>query len=97
MDTIAFPIRFVDNQVVKLIDGTTQYYNQMIALAVQILPGELIMDDSYGTPSFVFENPTKTGIEKTISEFFPEIFIEQIAINQNTANSTYSVNVVYTY
>ena len=97
MDTLAFPIRFTDNHIASLDEGTDAYYNQLIALALQIAPGELALQLDFGTRNMTFSDPSEAAIRQTIAFYFPEITVTDLAISKNENTSSYSVNLSYVY
>lgn len=97
MDTLAFPIRFINNHVASLSEGTDAYYNQLISLALQIAPGELALQLDFGTRNMTFSEPSESGVRQTISFYFPELSITDLVISKDVKTSSYSVNLSYVY
>lgn len=97
MDTLAFPLRFTNNHLVSLGEGTDDYYNQLISLALQIAPGELALQLDFGTRNMTFNEPSESGIRQTISFYFPELSITDLEISKERNISSYSVNLSYVY
>ena len=97
MDSLAFPIRFNNNQISKVIEGTDPYYNQFIATAIQVGPGELVLDVDFGVRDMTFGIPNPAGIKQSISFYFPEIYVEEVNTFKYQETSDYSVSVKYSY
>jgi hypothetical protein len=97
MDTLAFPIRFINNHVASLTESTDAYYNQLISLALQIAPGELALQLDFGTRDMTFSEPSDSAIRQTISFYFPEIAVTELEIFKERNTSSYSVNLSYVY
>ena len=97
MDTLAFPIRFTNNHVVTLSEGTDNYYNQLISLALQIAPGELALQLDFGTRDMTFSKPAESAVRQTISFYFPELSITDLTISKDGNATSYSVNLSYVY
>lgn len=95
METIGFPIQFVNNEIKKHNVGTSSYYSQLIALSLQILPGELIMDDGYGVDVGLFRRPSSDEIKHKLSRLFPELLITDVDVSQNRKTTDYNINVSY--
>jgi hypothetical protein len=93
MDTLSFPIRFVNGSVEKIQEGTDFYYGQLLALTTQIRPGELPLTPYYGVEDPVFDDESKTLIAARASYFIPEIDIDNVQIiEQNVGKSVLKVS-----
>jgi hypothetical protein len=97
MDTLAFPIKFKDNHIVSYYEGTDEYYNQLISLAMQIAPGEIALDVDFGMRNMTFERPSNSGISQTLSFYFPEITISSVNIFSDRTTTDFSIELSYTY
>lgn len=83
MDSFKFPIEFLNGDVKKLDDAGDDYFAQLLALSIQIIPGELPLTPTYGIEDPTFENALTRDLAFTAGAFIPEIFIEQAKIRQN--------------
>lgn len=85
MDTFKFPIRFRQGSVEKLSEGTDEYYAHLLALAIQIVPGELGLNPQYGVEDPTFSDVLTRDLAFTAGAYIPEIIIDTatIDINQN--------------
>jgi hypothetical protein len=83
MDCFKFPIQFSRGQVRKLADSSDEYFAQLLALSVQIIPGELPITQTYGIEDPTFQTSLTRDLAFTAGAFIPEIFIEQARIRQN--------------
>lgn len=97
MDTLAFPIRFVDNHIMSHGDVTNEYYSQLISLAFQVAPGEMALDVDFGMRNMTFQNPSPAGIRQTLSFYFPEITVNDVKIFSDRDTSDFSIELSYTY
>lgn len=75
MDTIALPISFRFGAFEKYEDGSDEYYAHILALTMQIEPGELPITSSYGCYSPLFDNSAIANLAVTAAQFIPEIDI----------------------
>ena len=95
MDTIAFPIKFKNNELVKLEQGTDKYFNQLIAATLQIAPGELVLEAGFGIRNMAFEKPSIEDIKQLLTVYFPELYIDSVNLFQNQNTEEYFVSVSY--
>jgi|TARA_Y100001949_G_scaffold113239_1_gene95989 hypothetical protein len=78
MDTIKFPIQFDSSGLAKLREKSSDYYKQLLTLAILTEPGRLPL-----TPDFGINDPTYTSLDKgrfviQASRFVPEVVITGI-------------------
>ena len=78
MDTIKFPIQFDPTGLAKLREKSSDYYKQLLTLAIITEPGRLPL-----TPSFGINDPTFTSLDKgqfviQAARFVPEVIITAI-------------------
>lgn len=83
MDTLKFPIRFRQGAVEKLDDGSDDYYAQLLALAIQIIPGELRLNPQYGVEDPTFSDILTRDLAFTAGAYIPEIIIDTADISIN--------------
>lgn len=83
MDTLKFPIEFFNGEIKKLAEQSDDYFAQLLALSIQIIPGELPITPTYGIEDPTFENSLTRDLAFTAGAFIPEIYIEQARIRQN--------------
>lgn len=83
MDTLKFPIEFFAGEVKTLADSSDDYFAQLLALSIQIIPGELPLTPTYGIEDPTFQTALTRDLAFTAGAFIPEIFIEQANIRQN--------------
>lgn len=83
MDTLRFPIQFHNGSVKKVTDSTDEYYAQILALSIQILPGELPLTPTYGIEDPTFQSALTRDLAFTAGAFIPEIIIDRVQLQQN--------------
>lgn len=83
MDTFKFPIRFRQGAVEKLEDASDEYYGQLLALAIQIVPGELGLNPQYGVEDPTFSDVLTRDLAFTAGAYIPEIIIDTADISTN--------------
>jgi len=93
MNTIKFPIKFNASGVQKLVDGTYDYYSQLLTVALLTEPNTHPF-----TPRFGVTDPTFTTIDKGLfvlnaARFVPEVEITSLNITE--ADGT--INVQFTF
>ena len=78
-------MRFRQGAVEKLDDGSDAYYAQMLALAIQILPGELGLNPQYGVEDPTFSDVLTRDLAFTAGAYIPEITIDtaDISVDEN--------------
>jgi len=88
MDAMKFPLQFDANGLVRDVDGTDDYYKQLLSICTLTEPQSLPL-----TPDFGIWDPTFNGVEKGAfvlhaSRFVPEVEIESVesAINDEGEN-----------
>lgn len=82
MDTLRFPIQFYNGSVKKLIDFSDDYYAQLLALSIQIIPGELPLTPTYGVEDPTFQFTLTRDLAFTAGAFIPEIVIDSVQISE---------------
>jgi len=93
MDTLSFPIRFVNGSIEKIEEGTDAYYGQLLALTIQIRPEELPLTPYYGVEDPVFSDESKILVASKASYFIPEIDIDNVQIvEQDSGRSNVKVS-----
>lgn len=83
MDSMRIPISFVGGQVQKVVDGTDEYYAQLLALTAQIRPGELVLTPDYGVADPAFSEEAKKQLAFVAGAFIPEIVLTGVELAQN--------------
>lgn len=83
MDTIKFPIKFDTSGFQKLIEGTNDYYSQLLTICLLTEP-----QSHPFTPRFGVNDPTFTTIDKGLfvlnaSSFVPEVEITSLNISED--------------
>ena len=78
MDTIKFPIQFDATGLAKLQENSSDYYKQLLTLAIITEPGRHPL-----TPSFGINDPTFTSLDKgqfviQAARYVPEVIITAI-------------------
>lgn len=76
MDTFKFPIRFRGGGVEKIQEGTDDYYAHLLALSLQIIPGELPLNPQYGVEDPTFDESLVRDLAFTAGAFIPEIIVD---------------------
>jgi hypothetical protein len=82
MDTLRFPIQFYNGAVKKLTDSSDDYYAQLLALSIQIIPGELPITPTYGIEDPTFQSALTRDLAFTAGAFIPEIMIDNVQISE---------------
>jgi hypothetical protein len=83
MDTLRFPIQFQNGGVKKVTESTDEYFAQILALSIQILPGELPLTPTYGIEDPTFQATLTRDLAFTAGAFIPEIIINRVQLQQN--------------
>lgn len=73
MDTLSLPISFRQGYFEKYTEGTDEYYAFLLAMAMQIEPGELPITVNYGCFSPLFDNRSIANLAVAAAQFVPEI------------------------
>jgi len=81
VDTFKFPVSFRAGGIQKLTDGTDDYYAQLLALSIQIIPGELPLNPQYGVQDPTFSESLTRDLAFTAGAFIPEIIVETALIS----------------
>lgn len=84
MDTFKFPIRFRNREIEKIVDNTDDYYAHLLALSMQVIPGELPLNPDFGIEDPTFDDSLTRDLAFTAGAFIPEIIIDsaEIALNE---------------
>lgn len=69
-------MRFRLGGVEKIDDGTDEYYSHLLALAIQIVPGELPLSPQYGVEDPSFSESLTRDLAFTAGAYIPEIIID---------------------
>jgi hypothetical protein len=80
MDTFKFPMRFLNGQVEKFVDGSDDFYAHLLAMSMQILPGELPLNPDFGVEDPAFEDSLTRDLAFTAGAFIPEIIIDSAEV-----------------
>ena len=93
MNTIKFPIKFNANGVQKLVDGTYDFYSQLLTVALLTEPNTHPF-----TPRFGVSDPTFTTIDKGLfvlnaSRFVPEVEITSLNVSEDIG----AINVQFSF
>lgn len=83
MDTLRFPIQFHNGSVKKLTDSSDEYFAQILALSIQIIPSELPLTPTYGIEDPTFQQTLTRDLAFTAGAFIPEIIIDRVQLEQN--------------
>ena len=83
MDTIKFPIQFDSTGLTKLQEGSSDYYKQLLTLAILTEPGVHPL-----TPNFGINDPVFTSLDKgqfviQAARYVPEVIITGIDAEVN--------------
>lgn len=97
METISLPIKFTNNHLEIIEPGTDKYYNHLIALAVQIAPGEMPLDVDYGVRDMAFTDTSNASIGQVLSLYFPELSIDSVRVAKDMKTSNFFIDISYTY
>ena len=80
MDTFKFPIRFRQGEIEKWREGTDEYYSHLLALSLQIMPGELPINPQFGVEDPTFNESLTRDLAFTAGAFIPEIIVSTASI-----------------
>lgn len=75
----------MSGRIETVVDGTDEYYAQLLALTCQIRPGELPLTPDYGAADPVFSEQAKKQLAFTAGAFIPEIALTSVDITQDDA------------
>lgn len=95
MDTIAFPIRFIDGSVSKIAEESDEYYAHLLAMLIQIQPQDLPLNPQYGIQDPNFSDSLTRDMAMSVGGFIPEIIVDSAEIiiddnGENRVNITFS-------
>lgn len=88
MDSFKIPFQFKNSQIEKVVDGTDEYFAQLLALTIQILPGELPLSPDYGVPDPAFSEEAKQQLAFTAGAFIPEIVLQSVDIEDDISGKS---------
>ena len=88
MDTLKFPVRFRGGGVEKYQQGTDDYCAHLLALSIQINPGELPLNPQYGVEDATFSESLTRDLAFTAGAFIPEIIVEVAEITLDESGQT---------
>lgn len=80
MDTFKFPMRFLNGQVEKFVDGTDDFYAHLLAISMQVLPGELPLNPDFGVEDPTFDDSLTRDLAFTAGAFIPEIIVDSAEV-----------------
>lgn len=85
MDTFKFPIRFRNKEIEKFTDGTDDFYAHLLAMSIQVLPGELPLNPDFGVEDATFDETLTRDLAFTAGAFIPEIIVDsaELALEEN--------------
>lgn len=97
MPTLRLPLSFSrkGGSAFKLADGTREFYDQVIHVAVMTEPGELPLDPGFGTKDPTFDKGEPVGLRATLTGFWPEISVRSISASDPNGGGSVSLNVAY--
>ena len=78
MDTIKFPIQFDSTGLAKLSEGGSDYYKQLLTLAILTEPGRHPLTPSFGINDPVFTTLDKGQFVIQAARYVPEVIITGI-------------------
>ena len=78
MDTLAIPLRFANGLGETLIDGSDEYYAELLSRLLQIEPGEFPISIYFGIDDPTFSGLNKASLVELAAQFIPEIDITEI-------------------
>ena len=89
MDTLKFPLVFNTGGMAVHIEGTRDYYSQLIANISLVEFGELPLRPDIGVPDVTFRTTgTFTPIVSAVTRFIPEIMVTSVSQDDSTDAST---------
>lgn len=93
MDTFKFPIRYRQGGVEKIAEASDEYYAHLLALAIQILPGELGLNPQYGVEDPTFSDVLTRDLAFTAGAYIPEIIIDTAELStQENGQTSIDIN-----
>lgn len=95
MDTLKFPFRFRTGGIEKIAEGTDDYYAHLLALCLQIVPGELPLNPQYGVEDATFSDSLTRDLAFTAGAFIPEIIVETAQISLDASGRS-RINIAFT-
>lgn len=94
MDTLSFPITFIDGSVTKIAEGSDEYYSHLLALLVQIQPEDLPLNPQYGILDPTFSEILTRDMAMSVGAFIPEIIVDSAEIIVDDSGET-RVNIAF--
>jgi hypothetical protein len=83
MDSMRIPFRFRGGEIEKVVEGTDEYYAQLLALTAQIAPGELPLTPEYGVNDPTFNEEAKRQLAFIVGSLVPEIVLTNVEVDQD--------------
>lgn len=93
MDTIKFPLKFDSSGLVKLPEGSSDYYTQLLTIALLTEPQTLAFTPKFGVYDPAFSNIDKSLFILNAARFVPEVeitSIESSESNDGTVAATFT-------
>jgi hypothetical protein len=93
MDTIKFPLQFDSSGLVKLEEGSADYYSQMLTIAMLTEPHTFPYAPKFGVYDPAFSDIDKNLFVLNAARFVPEVEITDLETNTDnsgTVNATFS-------
>jgi len=81
MDTIKFPIQFDSSGLKKLVEGSADYYSQMLTIALLTEPHTFPFTPKFGVFSPEFSDIDKNLFVLNAARFVPEVEITSLSTN----------------
>jgi hypothetical protein len=88
MDTISLPISFRQGSFEKLSENSDEYYAFILALIMQIEPGELPLTPSFGCASPIFGDNEIANLALNAVQFVPEVTLATINVAPSDSGQT---------
>lgn len=79
MDTLKWPLQFVNGDAVKLTQGTREYFEQLLGLGIATKVGELKITPNFGIIDGAFDAGAKEQLLILAAQNFPELKITKIS------------------
>lgn len=76
-------------------EGSKEFYDQVIFIALKTGPGELVLDPNFGTEDPTFDSGEPIGLRTTLTNFWPEIAVTAVTADKVNKNGTRSIKVDY--
>jgi hypothetical protein len=95
MDCLAFPIKFDPYGLVKLEDGTYDYFKQLLTVSLLTEPGEHPLTPDYGVLDSTFMPVEPSDFILNAAKYVPEV--EIVEINPLYTESTGALSVEFSF